>query len=62
MLNPTLFSTVGKAIETAALRAFEDRLLGDIILPSDQRYESTRRLWNRVPDPRLTAGEFDQST
>jgi FAD/FMN-containing dehydrogenase len=52
MLNPTLVSTVGKAIETAALRAFEDRLLGDIILPSDRRYESARRLWNKMPDPR----------
>jgi len=38
MPNPTLVSPVGKAIETAALRAFEDRLLGDIILPSDHRY------------------------
>ena len=52
MLNPTLVSPIGKAIETAALRAFEDRLLGDIILPSDHRFESARRLWSRMPDPR----------
>ena len=37
MLDTTLFSATGNAIEEAAVRKFEASLLGDIILPGSER-------------------------
>ena len=52
MLDTTLFSAAGKAIEEAAVRKFEASLLGDIILPGSERYEQARQHWIGITDPR----------
>jgi hypothetical protein len=50
--KPTLVSTTGRAIERATLREFESRLLGEIIHPSDERYQLARRAWNGTLEAR----------
>ena len=50
--KPQIVSTTGNAIKEEALRKFEASLLGEVIHPSDERYELARRLWNGMLDPR----------
>jgi FAD/FMN-containing dehydrogenase len=50
--KPQIVSTTGNAIKEEALRKFEASLLGEVIHPSEERYELARRLWNGMLDPR----------
>ena len=52
MSKPIIVSTTGKAIEEKALRKFKGSLLGEVIHPSEERYQLARRLWSGVLDPR----------
>jgi hypothetical protein len=52
MSKPIIVSTAGKAIEEKALRKFEASMLGEVVHPSEERYERARLLWNGVIDPR----------
>jgi hypothetical protein len=50
--KPQIVSTTGNAIKEEALKQFEASLLGEVIHPSEERYELARRLWNGMLDPR----------
>jgi FAD/FMN-containing dehydrogenase len=52
MSKPIIVSTAGKSIEEKALRKFEASMLGEVVHPSEERYERARLLWNGVIDPR----------
>jgi FAD/FMN-containing dehydrogenase len=52
MSKPIIVSTTGKPIEEQALREFEASLFGEVIHPSEDRYQLARRLWNGMIDPR----------
>src|SRR5260370_35352840 len=50
--KPQMVSTTGNAIKEEALRKFEASLLGEVIHPSEERYQPSRILWNGMIDPR----------
>ena len=50
--KPQIVSTTGNAIKEEALRKFEVSLLGEVIHPSEERYQRSRILWNGMLDPR----------
>ncbi|HEY2484907.1 MAG TPA: FAD-binding oxidoreductase [Candidatus Binataceae bacterium] len=55
MSQPKIISTIGRAIEAPALRKFKARVLGEVVLPGEERYERARRTWNGMIDPRHPA-------
>jgi FAD/FMN-containing dehydrogenase len=42
----------GAALEASALESFRDSFRGELVLPSDDTYEQTRRVWNAAIDRR----------
>jgi hypothetical protein len=44
--KPEIVSTTGNAIKEEALRKFEASFLGEVIHPSEGRYQRSRLLWN----------------
>jgi hypothetical protein len=52
MLNLTVSSSKGRAIEESAVRKFEARLVGRILRPGGDGYESARRVWTGMTDQR----------
>jgi hypothetical protein len=55
MSEPRIISTSGRAIEAPALEKFKARVLGEVVLPGEARYERARRVWNGRVDPRHPA-------
>ena len=52
MSNRTIVSSGGNAIKEAVFRKFDASLLGQIIAPEDDNYNSIRVSWTGVTDPR----------
>lgn len=52
MSQQKILSTIGRAIEAPALGKFKARVLGEVVLPGEERYERARRTWNGRVDPR----------
>ena len=55
MLQPKIISTGARAIEAPGLEKFKARVLGEVVLPGEERYERARRAWNGRVDPRHPA-------
>jgi FAD/FMN-containing dehydrogenase len=55
MSQQKIISTIGRAIEAPALGKFKARVLGEVMLPGEERYERARRIWNGGVDPRHPA-------
>jgi len=55
MSQPQIISTSGRAIEAPALAKFKARVLGEVVLLGEERYERARRIWNGGVDPRHPA-------
>ena len=55
MSQPEIISTSDSAIEAPALGKFKARLLGDVMLPGEGRYERARRTRHGTVDARHPA-------
>ena len=55
MSKPAIISITDRAIESTAMEKFKARVLGEVMLPGEQRYESARRRWSGMVDPRHPA-------
>ena len=55
MSGAKIISTRGRAIEAPGLEKFKARVLGEVVLPGEERYERARRAWNGRVDPRHPA-------
>jgi FAD/FMN-containing dehydrogenase len=51
--KPNIVSTTGNGMKEEALRKFETSLLGEVLHPSEERYQLARRAWNGTLDARL---------
>src|SRR5215831_19158853 len=52
MSKPQVISTSGRAIGETVLGKLKARVLGEVMLPGEPRYERARRAWNGRIDPR----------
>jgi FAD/FMN-containing dehydrogenase len=50
--KPKIVSTTGNGIKEGALRSFEASLLGEVLHPSEERYQLARWAWNGRLDAR----------
>jgi hypothetical protein len=50
--KPNIVSTTGNGMKEEALRKFETSLLGEVLHPSEERYQLARRAWNGTLDAR----------